>query len=67
MDEGTDTGPIIMQKCVDVLDDDTPETLAARILEVEHEILPKSVTPALRRAAKTGRASRACFPLRFLP
>lgn len=43
VDEGTDTGPIIMQKCVDVLDDDTPETLAARILSVEHEILVKSV------------------------
>jgi len=43
VDEGTDTGPIIMQKCVDVLDDDTPETLAARILEVEHDILVKSV------------------------
>lgn len=43
VDEGTDTGPIIMQKCVDVLDGDTPETLAARVLEVEHEILVKSV------------------------
>ena len=43
VDEGTDTGPIIMQKCVDVLDDDTPESLAARILKVEHEILVKSV------------------------
>lgn len=43
VDEGTDTGPIIMQKCVDVLGDDTPETLAARVLEVEHEILVKSV------------------------
>lgn len=43
VDEGTDTGPIIMQKCVDVLDDDTPETLAARVLKVEHEILVKSV------------------------
>lgn len=43
VDEGTDTGPIIMQKYVDVLDDDTPDTLAARILEVEHEILVKSV------------------------
>ena len=32
-----------VQKCVDVLDDDTPETLAARILEVEHDILVKSV------------------------
>jgi phosphoribosylglycinamide formyltransferase-1 len=43
VDEGTDTGPIIMQKCVDVLDGDTPESLAARILVVEHEILVKSV------------------------
>lgn len=43
VDEGTDTGPIIMQKCVSVLDDDTPESLAARILVVEHEILVKSV------------------------
>ena len=43
VDEGTDTGPIIMQRCVPVLDGDTPEALAARILEVEHEILPRSV------------------------
>lgn len=43
IDEGTDTGPIIMQKCVKVLQDDTPETLAARVLEIEHEILVKSV------------------------
>jgi phosphoribosylglycinamide formyltransferase-1 len=43
VDEGTDTGPIIMQKCVPVLDDDTPETLAERVLKVEHEILPASV------------------------
>ncbi len=43
VDEGTDTGPIIMQRCVPVLDDDTPDTLAARILTVEHELLPKSV------------------------
>lgn len=43
VDEGTDTGPIIMQKSVPVLDNDTPQTLAARVLEVEHEILVKSV------------------------
>lgn len=43
VDEGTDTGPIIMQKCVPVLDDDTPETLAARVLEAEHDILVQSV------------------------
>lgn len=43
VDEGTDTGPIIMQKCVPVLDGDTPETLAARVLEAEHQILVESV------------------------
>ncbi len=43
VDEGTDTGPIIMQKCVAVLDGDTPEALAARVLEAEHEILVESV------------------------
>jgi phosphoribosylglycinamide formyltransferase-1 len=37
VDEGYDTGPIILQRCVPILDDDTPETLAARVLPVEHE------------------------------
>jgi phosphoribosylglycinamide formyltransferase 1 len=44
VDEGTDTGPIIMQKCVPVMDDDTPDILAARVLEVEHEILVASLS-----------------------
>lgn len=43
VDEGTDTGPIIMQKSVPVMQDDTAETLAARVLQAEHEILVKSV------------------------
>ena len=38
VDEGVDTGPIIMQKAVQVFDDDTEETLAARILTEEHRI-----------------------------
>lgn len=37
VDESYDTGPIILQRCAPVLDDDTPETLAARLLPVEHE------------------------------
>ncbi|MCS7301324.1 MAG: phosphoribosylglycinamide formyltransferase [Fimbriimonadales bacterium] len=37
VDEQYDTGPIILQRCVPILDEDTPETLAARILPVEHE------------------------------
>ncbi len=36
VDEQYDTGPIILQRCVPVEDDDTPETLAARLLPVEH-------------------------------
>lgn len=36
VDAGCDTGPIVLQRTVPVLDDDTPETLAARILEQEH-------------------------------
>lgn len=43
VDEGTDTGPIIAQAAVPVLDADTEESLAARILEQEHALYPKVV------------------------
>lgn len=43
VDEGMDSGPIIMQKAVPVLDDDTEDTLAARVLEQEHIIYPKVI------------------------
>ena len=43
VDEGVDTGPILAQETVQVLPDDTPETLHARIKEVEHRILPRVV------------------------
>ena len=43
VDEGTDTDPIILQKAVPVLDDDTEETLAARILKEEHKALPEAI------------------------
>lgn len=36
VDENLDAGPILVQRAVPVLDDDTPETLSARILEQEH-------------------------------
>ncbi len=39
----TDAGPIILQGTVPVLDDDTPDTLAARVLEVEHKLFPAAV------------------------
>ena len=41
--EGVDEGPIIVQAAVPVFDRDTPEILAARILEQEHQIYPRAV------------------------
>jgi len=43
VDEGTDTGPIVMQAVVPVYDDDTAETLNARILKQEHKIFSQSI------------------------
>jgi phosphoribosylglycinamide formyltransferase-1 len=43
VDEGMDTGPIIIQAVVPVFDDDTADTLAARILEQEHIIYPEAI------------------------
>ncbi len=51
----TDAGPIVMQGAVAVSDRDTPDTLSARILEVEHRIYPE----ALRLLATAGSASMA--------
>ena len=43
VDGGVDTGPIIIQAVVPVLQDDTADTLAARILEQEHLIYPRAI------------------------
>ncbi len=43
VDEGMDSGPIILQAAVPVLDDDTEESLGARVLEQEHIIYPKAI------------------------
>jgi len=42
-DEGIDTGPIIIQSVVPVYDDDTAESLSARILKEEHRIYPQAI------------------------
>ena len=47
VDEHLDAGPILVQRAVDVRDDDTAETLAARILVQEHE----AYVEALRKMA----------------
>ena len=43
VDAGTDSGPIIVQKCVPVLEDDTPEPLHARIQVQEHLAFPEAL------------------------
>ena len=43
VDEGMDTGPIIMQGAVEVLTDDTPDSLADRIIKVEHSLYSKAI------------------------
>ena len=44
VDAGTDTGPIILQKAVEVHEDDTPQTLQRRVMEeAEWKIMPKAI------------------------
>ena len=43
VDEGCDTGPIIVQSAVPVMENDTEEALSARILEQEHKIYPQAI------------------------
>jgi phosphoribosylglycinamide formyltransferase-1 len=43
VDEGTDSGPILVQAAVPVLDGDTEESLAARILVQEHRCYPRAI------------------------
>lgn len=57
VDEGLDSGPIILQEAVPVLPEDTEEALSARILEVEHRIYPRAVS--LLAAEKLECAGRA--------
>lgn len=47
VDEQLDHGPIVLQQAVEVLDDDSVETLSARILEQEHSIYPQAVARVL--------------------
>ena len=43
VDEGVDSGPIILQKAVEVSDDDTEESLTEKILKEEHQIYPQAI------------------------
>ena len=43
VDEGTDTGPIILQRCIYISDDETVQSLQKKVLKIEHEILVEAV------------------------
>lgn len=43
VDEEYDRGPIVLQRSIDVAEDETPETLAAKVLEVEHQLYPEAI------------------------
>jgi phosphoribosylglycinamide formyltransferase-1 len=43
VDEGVDSGPIILQKAVEVSDDDTEESLAEEILKEEHQVYSQAI------------------------
>jgi phosphoribosylglycinamide formyltransferase-1 len=62
VDEAVDHGVIILQKTVPVLDDDTAETLAARILEQEHLAYPEAIARVLSRKYRVD--GRRYLPLR---
>jgi len=49
VDEGVDTGPILLQRAVEVLEGDTEETLSARILKQEHDLYWRAIAMVLDR------------------
>ena len=56
VDQGVDSGPIIAQETVRVLEDDTPERLRTRIQEVEHRLYPAAIE-AIARGKVAGRCT----------
>ena len=44
VDEGTDTGPIVLQESLQIHPEDTAESLQKRVMEIEHRILPRAVS-----------------------
>lgn len=43
VDEGVDTGPVVLQEAIEILDDDDWDSLESRVHEVEHRLLPSAV------------------------
>ncbi|GGM96481.1 phosphoribosylglycinamide formyltransferase [Thermus composti] len=68
VDQGMDTGPILLQGRVPVLPGDTPEALEARVLRLEHRLYPKAVRLLLLGLARPPEAfGPLAEPLRALP
>ncbi len=61
VDAGCDSGPIVVQKALLVREDDTPDTLAARILELEHVAYPEALRLLLTRPWRL-EGRRVVFP-----
>jgi phosphoribosylglycinamide formyltransferase-1 len=55
VDEGVDSGPVILQEPVPVVDGDTPATIRGRIHEVEHRLLPRAARLVLSGDVALGR------------
>jgi phosphoribosylglycinamide formyltransferase-1 len=59
VDEGTDTGPIVLQEAIEVRDDDDGDSLETRVHAVEHRLLPRAVRALLEgRLVVEGRLVR---------
>jgi phosphoribosylglycinamide formyltransferase-1 len=59
VDDGVDTGPIVLQEAVPVLEGDDEESLARRILEAEHRVYPAALAHlAAGRVHVAGRVTR---------
>jgi phosphoribosylglycinamide formyltransferase-1 len=66
VDEEYDTGPIVLQEVVPVYGDDTAESVAARVLEVEHRIYPEALRLFSQgRISIDGRRVRILQPKKF--
>jgi phosphoribosylglycinamide formyltransferase-1 len=55
VDDGVDTGPVILQEAVPIAPGDTPETLHARLHDVEHRLLPEAARRYLAGALRSPR------------
>jgi phosphoribosylglycinamide formyltransferase 1 len=59
VDDGVDTGPVVLQEAIEVRDDDDWDSLEARVHEVEHRLLPRAVRAMIEgRLEVEGRKTR---------